>query len=112
MRSAETVRAEQGPRRSTFGVRVRARFAREELSPIDDPNVPVLTIGVERDDRGRGVGGLLMDALIEEARASDVPAISLTTGLFYEAAIHLYRRRGFAEVLRRGEGVQMRLDLG
>jgi ribosomal protein S18 acetylase RimI-like enzyme len=53
-----------------------------------------------------------MDALIEEARASDVPAISLTTGLFYEAAIHLYRRRGFAEVLRRGEGVQMRLDLG
>lgn len=87
------------------------RFAHEELSPIDDPDVPVLAIGVERDYRGRGVGGLLMDALIEEARASDVPAISLTTGLFNEAAIRLYRRRGFAEVLRRGEGVQMRLDL-
>lgn len=46
------------------------RFAGEELSPIDDEDVPVLAIGVERDHRGRGVGGLLMDALIQRARAS------------------------------------------
>jgi ribosomal protein S18 acetylase RimI-like enzyme len=87
------------------------RFAGEELSPIDDEEVPVLAIGVERDYRGRGVGGLLMDALIEQARASGGRSISLTTGLFNDAAMRLYRRRGFAEVLRRGEGVKMVLVL-
>lgn len=87
------------------------RFAGEELSPIDDPEVPVLAIGVERDYRGRGVGGLLMDALIEQARTSGVRAISLTTGLFNDAALHLYGSRGFVEVFRRGEGVQMGLAM-
>jgi hypothetical protein len=52
-----------------------------------------------------------MDALIEQARASGVRAIALTTGLFHDAAVRLYRRRGFAEVLRRGEGVKMVLVL-
>jgi ribosomal protein S18 acetylase RimI-like enzyme len=87
------------------------RFAGEELSPIDDEDVPVLAIGVERDYRGRGVGGLLMDALIEQARTSGIHAISLTTGLFNDAAVRLYRRHGFVEVLRRGEGVKMVLVL-
>ena len=87
------------------------RFAGEELSPIDDADVPVLAIGVERDHRGRGVGGLLMDALIVEARTAGVRAISLTTGLFNEAALRLYEAHGFTEVLRHGDGVQMRLDL-
>jgi ribosomal protein S18 acetylase RimI-like enzyme len=87
------------------------RFTGEELSPIDDDDVPVLAIGVELDYRGRGVGGRLMDALIEQARATGVRAISLTTGLFNHAALRLYRRRGFVEVLRRGEGVKMVLVL-
>jgi ribosomal protein S18 acetylase RimI-like enzyme len=87
------------------------RFAGDELSPIDDPDVPVLAIGVEADYRGRGVGGLLMDALIEQARRNGYRAMSLTTGVFNEAALHLYRRRGFAEVSAAGEGVQMRVVL-
>ena len=87
------------------------RFTGEELSPIDDPEVPVLAIGVEREHRGRGVGGLLMDALIDRAQANSIRAISLTTGVFNDAAMRLYRRRGFDEVLRRGDGVQMRLLL-
>jgi ribosomal protein S18 acetylase RimI-like enzyme len=86
-------------------------LAGDELSPIDDPDVPVLAIGVELHHRGRGVGGLLMDALIAEARAKGVRSISLTTGLFNEAAVRLYRRCGFEEVLRRGDGVQMYLLL-
>jgi ribosomal protein S18 acetylase RimI-like enzyme len=86
-------------------------LAGAELSPIDDPDVPVLAIGVELHHRGRGVGGLLMDALIAEARAKGVRSISLTTGLFNEPAVRLYRRCGFEEVLRRGDGVQMHLLL-
>jgi GNAT superfamily N-acetyltransferase len=54
------------------GIQIGAAWIRslagDELSPIDDPEVPVLAIGVERDYRGSGVGGLLMDALIAEAR--------------------------------------------
>jgi ribosomal protein S18 acetylase RimI-like enzyme len=52
-----------------------------------------------------------MGALIEQARASGVRAISLTTGPFNAAVVRLYRRRGFAEVLRRGDGVKMVLVL-
>src|SRR5262245_35239164 len=87
------------------------RFTGEELGPIDDEDVPVLAIGVEQDYRGCGVGGRLMDGLIEQARASGVHAIALTTGLFNDAAVRLYRRRGFVEVLRRGDGVKMVLNL-
>jgi ribosomal protein S18 acetylase RimI-like enzyme len=57
------------------------------------------------------VGGLLIDALIAEAGASGVTAITLTTGLFNDAAVRRYRRRGFAETFRRGDGVQIRLAL-
>ena len=52
-----------------------------------------------------------MDALIAQARASGVRAISLTTGLFNHAAVRLYHRRGFVQVLRRGEGMKMVLVL-
>ena len=83
------------------------RFEGHELGPFDDPDVPVLAIGVVRDHRGRGVGGALMDALIVEARRSGVSKIALSTGLFNEAALRLYRRYGFNEVARRGDGVRM-----
>ena len=101
--------AERGP--VPVGAAWVRRFTGEELSPIDDPEVPVLAIGVEREHRGRGVGGLLLDALIDRAQANSIRAISLTTGVFNDAAMRLYRRRGFDEVLRRGDGVQMRLLL-
>ncbi|MGH9261662.1 MAG: hypothetical protein ACRD08_17500 [Acidimicrobiales bacterium] len=39
------------------------------------------------------------------------PGPTLTTGLFNEATVRLYRSHGFAEALRRGDGVQMRLTL-
>ena len=87
-------------------------FGGDELSAIDEPEVAVLAIGVAELERGRGIGGLLMTELIQRARSADMPAISLTTGLFNEAALRLYASHGFAEVFRRGDGVQMRLDLG
>ncbi len=110
MRAGDIGRAaEVGP--TPVGAAWARRFSGDELSPIDDPEVPVLAIGVEASHRGRGIGGLLLDALIERERAEGVPAIDLTTGLFNEVALRLYRGRGFAEVSRWGEGVQMRVDL-
>jgi GNAT superfamily N-acetyltransferase len=86
-------------------------FHDDELSPIDDPGVAVLAIGVVESERGRRVGSMLMSQLVELARRAGVRAISLTTGLFNETALRLYEAHGFTEVLRHGDGVQMRLDL-
>lgn len=86
-------------------------FHDDELSPIDDPGVAVLAIGVVESERGRSVGSMLMSQLVELARRAGVRAISLTTGLFNEAALRLYEAHGFTKVFRHGDGVQMRLDL-
>jgi len=46
---------------------------------------------------GRGVGGALLDGLIDEARARGMTRLSLETGSTPEfaAALHLYQREGF-----------------
>jgi ribosomal protein S18 acetylase RimI-like enzyme len=86
-------------------------FEGEDLSPIDDPAIPVLAIGVEEAYRGRGVGTSLLGELIRVAAAAGVTAINLTTGLFNEAGLRLYRRYGFEEVFRHEDAVQMRAVL-
>ena len=86
-------------------------FSGPDLSPIDDPAVPVLAIGIDRGHRGRGVGSLLMDALLADAREAGITEIALTTGLFNEPALRLYRRCGFVEVLRRDDSVKMTVTL-
>jgi GNAT superfamily N-acetyltransferase len=48
-----------------------------------------------------------LGALIAEARRAGVKPIALTTGLFNEPALRLYRRCGFEEVLRREDAVRM-----
>jgi ribosomal protein S18 acetylase RimI-like enzyme len=83
------------------------RFAGDDLSEVDDPAVPVLAIGVAAEHRGAGVGGLLMHALLGDARRAGVHEVALSTGLFNTAALRLYGRFGFEEVLRRGDGVRM-----
>jgi ribosomal protein S18 acetylase RimI-like enzyme len=70
-----------------------------------------LAIGVVESERGRSVGSMLMSQLVELARRAGVRAISLTTGLFNEAALRLYEAHGFTKVFRHGDRVQMRLDL-
>lgn len=87
------------------------RFTDDELSPIDDPDTPVLAIGVVEEQRGNGVGTRLVTELLRLASDRGVTRISLTTGLFNTAAVRLYERHGFKEVFRQGDGVQMRLDI-
>jgi ribosomal protein S18 acetylase RimI-like enzyme len=76
------------------------QFSGPELGPRDDADVPLLAIGVEADWRGRGVGGVLVEALLEAARASGVESIDLTVGSFNEAGLRLYRSAGFVETER------------
>jgi len=86
-------------------------FSGPDLSPIYDPEVPVLAIGIDKDHRGQGIGGLLMDPLLADAREAGITKIALTTGLFNEPALRLYRRCGFVEVLRREDSVMMKVTL-
>ena len=86
-------------------------FEGDELSPIDEPAIPVLAIGVEKPCRGRGIGVALIGELIRIAADSGVSAINLTTGLFNEPGLRLYRRYGFEEVFRHEDAVQMRAIL-
>lgn len=87
------------------------RFSDPELSPADDPGTPVLAIAVEAGYRGRGVGSALLTELLRAASSAGVTAINLTTGLFNEDALRLYRAHGFEEVFRRGDSLKMRAVL-
>jgi ribosomal protein S18 acetylase RimI-like enzyme len=82
-----------------------------ERGPDDDPDVPVLAIGVEREHRGRGIGSTLMQSLLDLARASGIRAIDLTTGSFNAPAVRLYHRSGFQDVGSSGNTIRMRATL-
>jgi ribosomal protein S18 acetylase RimI-like enzyme len=62
-----------------------------------DPTIPELGIAVLPEYRGQGIGGALIDVLLEQARASGFIAVSLSVRQDNPAA-RLYRRHGFVEV--------------
>ncbi len=71
------------------------KFARHDAGyGFVDEQTPELSIGVVDRARGRGVGGALLRALIDEAQRSGVPALSLSVEPDNPAA-SLYRRLGF-----------------
>lgn len=83
----------------------------------DDPGygfvsetTPEVSIGVRAGSRGRGLGTLLLEALIAEARQRGLPALSLSVELENPAA-RLYERLGFITVERLGGAVTMVLTL-
>ena len=72
---------------------------------IDD-STPELSIAVVASARRRGIGTQLLQALIDEAQRSAVPAISLSVDPDNRAA-SLYRRLGFEERFRTRGSVTM-----
>jgi ribosomal-protein-alanine acetyltransferase len=61
----------------------------------------VQTIAVAGDHRGKGLGRLLLSALMDHARASEVPAIFLEVRADNDTAIGLYTSVGFDPIDRR-----------
>lgn len=87
------------------------RFDRDDAGyGFVDERTPELSIGVIAPARGRGVGSQLLRALIEQARRSGVPALSLSVETGNPAA-SLYRRLGFREVSTSGGAITMVLPL-
>lgn len=86
--------------------------------PADDPGygfvdeaTPEVSIGVVTEARSRGLGSALLDALVAEARARSLPALSLSVEVD-NPAVALYRRLGFATVTTDDGAHTMVLDLG
>jgi [ribosomal protein S18]-alanine N-acetyltransferase len=74
------------------------------------PSIPEITIGVSRAVRGRGIGTTLLAALIECARQSGHPALSLSVEED-NPAVRLYERLGFLRVGQVANAWTMRLEL-
>jgi GNAT superfamily N-acetyltransferase len=72
---------------------------------------PELAIGVVPASRGRGIGGALLGALLQVARAVGLRAVSLNVEAGNPAQ-RLYERYGFVQVGAPGGSRTMRRDLG
>ena len=75
-----------------------------------DPETPELAIAVAADERGRGIGRLLLDALADAARNEGFAQLSLSADV-ENPALRLYERAGYRELTRDEDGVRMLLVL-
>ena len=74
------------------------------------PTVPELTLAVVSQHRGRGIGGALLDALLEQAAERGLPTVSLSVEPDNPAR-SLYESRGFLRVQADEGSWLMRADL-
>ena len=73
--------------------------------------IPEVSIAVQADWRGRGVGGSLLGRLADDAQRAGLKALSLSVELG-NPAFRLYLRQGYQTVHSTVEDHVMRLDLG
>ena len=86
---------------------------------FDGYDAQVMTIGTAVGHQGRGIGRVLLDALVARAREVGAPSVFLEVRVDNEPALRLYQRAGFEKLgLRRGyyqpenkDAWTMRLDL-
>ncbi|MBL8906227.1 MAG: GNAT family N-acetyltransferase [Rhizobiales bacterium] len=62
----------------------------------------LMAIGVYPEFRREGLGSMLLESAIGEAREAGVERISLTVSTANDDALRLYQRNGFREIARRG----------
>ena len=58
----------------------------------------ITNVAVKSDVRGQGIGGCLVDAMIQEAKARDIPRIVLEVRVSNTPAIATYQNRGFVNL--------------
>ena len=75
------------------------------------PDVPGISLAVRREQRRRGVGQMLLEALIEVARERGVATLSISVEAGNHRARRLYDRAGFVFVAPEEGSFTLRLDL-
>ena len=79
-----------------------------------DPGQPAagwrLSMGLEADVRGQGIGQRLIERVVEFARADGKRYVNLLVDPTNIRAIALYRRRGFVDVGMHDNVIEMRLS--
>jgi GNAT superfamily N-acetyltransferase len=68
------------------------------LGSLVDGHLHLLELGVARAHQRRGLGALLLEAVIEHARRRADPAVTLTTERDVPWNAPFYRRHGFVEI--------------
>ena len=86
------------------------------LRRLDDSACEIKRLYVRDTYRGHGIGNILTDQLIRDARQIGYRHILLDTFPFLERAIHMYRVRGFREIGKYNDSpmastIYMKLDL-
>ena len=76
-----------------------------------DEGTPELAIAVVPNARGKGVGGKLLDALLQRAREEGFAAISLSVDRRNSGAIALYQQHGFEQVGETEDSLTLRATL-
>lgn len=68
------------------------------LKPLDDTRCELKRLYVRTQYRRAGLGGMLVDRIIRDARDAGYRSILLDTFPFLRSAIRLYRAKGFYDV--------------
>lgn len=77
-----------------------------------DAATPEIAIAVAPEVRGRGVGGALLDALMDAARSHGFDAVSLSVQRSNPVAVRLYEKHGFVRLREEDDAWVMKADLG
>jgi ribosomal protein S18 acetylase RimI-like enzyme len=72
-----------------------------------DAGIPELAIAVSRHRRGQGIGTVLLRKLLDLARSSGVPTLSLSVSTANPVAIALYRSSGFTTIRAHDDHILM-----
>lgn len=68
------------------------------LKPIDNKLCEVKRLYVKKEFRGLGIGKLLMDTVIKDAKELNYKTITLETFKSLEVAVHIYYKLGFRKI--------------
>lgn len=68
------------------------------LRRYSDLEIEVKRVFLQEAYRGRKIGGMIMENLVEKAKELGFQRMILETGLFLEASVRLYRRFGFERI--------------
>lgn len=78
------------------------------LRGYSDLEVEVKRVFVQKAYRGRNIGGMLIENLVEKAKELGFRSMILETGLFLKASVRLYRRFGFERIRNYGDYQNMK----